>query len=135
MTSRSTSPPSVVRPLAGVQTINLLLGAVATVIGAVGWGVPGLIAAAAGTTMACANLWVLRRSAGRAVRRALRDGGAVALGGLMTALVLKTTLLLGLVAVAVWGLRLAVVPFALGISVLVASLVVSGLRTGLSEAV
>lgn len=120
--------------LAIFQRANIALGLLAIIVGAVIWGRTGLVAAAAGAALGWGNLWVIRRLADRAARLVAKDAGAAPFGALMTGLMLKTAMLAALVGLAVWGLGLAVAPFALGLSALTISVVVCGLRLGLSEA-
>ena len=105
---------------------NLILGAVVTVLAGLVWGESGAVAAGVGALLACVNLWVIRRLAGRAVRRAVAgDNGQAA--WLIAALSAKMMILFALVWVALRIYNLALVPFAIGISVLPISLVFSGL--------
>jgi hypothetical protein len=105
---------------------NLILGVFVTVLSGLVWGRSGAVAAGVGALLACINLWVIRRLAGRAVRRAVAgDNGQAA--WLIAALSAKMMILFALVWVALRIYNLALVPFAIGISVLPISLVFSGL--------
>jgi hypothetical protein len=115
------SSPSVVMDLA-----NVGLGAFVTAFAGLVWGGSGTMAAGVGALLACINLWAIRRLAGRAVRRAaLGETGQAS--WLVAALGAKMLLLFALVWVAIRIYNLALVPFAIGISVLPISLVFSGL--------
>ncbi|HEX7501140.1 MAG TPA: ATP synthase subunit I [Polyangia bacterium] len=105
---------------------NLILGVFVTVLSGLVWGRSGTVAAGVGASLACINLWVIRRLAGRAVLRAAAgDKGQAA--WLIAALSAKMMILFALVWVAIRIYNLALVPFAIGISVLPISLVFSGL--------
>jgi hypothetical protein len=105
---------------------NLSLGVLVTVLSGVVWGQTGAVAAGAGALLACLNLWVIRRTAGRAVvRAAAGDTGQAS--WLLAVLGIKMMVLFALVWVAIRVYTLALVPFAMGISVLPISLVFSGL--------
>ena len=105
---------------------NLILGVFVTVLSGLVWGESGAVAAGTGASLACINLWVIRRLAGRAVLRAAagEEGQAV---WLIAALSAKMMILFALVWIAIRIYNLALVPFAIGISVLPISLVFSGL--------
>ncbi len=105
---------------------NAGLGVFVTVFAGLVWRQPGAVAAGAGALLACLNLYVIRRLAGRAVRRAAAGDKGQA-SWLLAALAAKTLLLFALVWVAIRIYNLALVPFAIGISVLPISLVFSGL--------
>jgi hypothetical protein len=107
----------------------LCLAAIATVVGALVWGRAGLVAAGVGACLACVNLWVIQRLGARAVARA-SAGQTSQAAGLVAALGLKMMILFGLVWVAIRVYNLALVPFAIGISVLPVSLVFAGLWIG-----
>jgi hypothetical protein len=109
-----------------MELANLILGVFVTVLSGLVWGRSGAVAAGVGALLACINLWVIRRLAGRAVRRAVAgDNGQAA--WLIAALSAKMMILFALVWVALRIYNLALVPFAIGISVLPISLVFSGL--------
>ena len=109
-----------------MELANLILGVFVTVLSGLVWGRSGAVAAGVGALLACINLWVIRRLAGRAVRRAVAgDNGQAA--WLIAALSAKMMILFALVWIAIRIYNLALVPFAIGISVLPISLVFSGL--------
>jgi hypothetical protein len=118
--------------LARIERTNLILGVVATALAGLIWGARGTIAAGAGAALACANFWVLRRVGARAVARAQKGevGPALALAG---ALVAKMTVLFALVWLAVRVAGLDILPFALGLSIFVVSILLVGLSTGSDE--
>ncbi len=117
------------KPLAAIERTNLCLAAIATGLGALVWGRAGLVAAGVGAALACVNLWVVQRLGARAVARAAAGQTSQA-AGLVAALGLKMMILFALVWVAIRVYNLALVPFAIGISVLPVSLVFAGLWIG-----
>jgi hypothetical protein len=120
-------------PLASIERANLALAVVATVASGLIWGARGTVAAAVGAALACANFAVIRRLARRALQRVAAGGQPSKV--LSVALGLKMIVLMALVWVAVGVLHLALLPFSIGISVLVLSLVSGGLRLALAEEV
>jgi ATP synthase I chain len=117
---------------ARIERMNVILAVVMTSLAGLLWGAPGMLAAAAGGVLGCANFVVLRRLGAKAVAGvAAGDAGrAFALGG---ALVAKMTVLFALVWMAVRVAHLAVLPFALGLSGFVVSVVLFGLQAGGAE--
>ena len=108
---------------------NLILAVAVTALVGLGWGRSGVLAGGVGALLACTNLWVIRRLAGRAVARAAAGDKAQA-SWLMAALGAKMLILFGLVWLCIRVYNLALVPFAIGISVLPISLVFAGLWIG-----
>jgi len=108
---------------------NLVLALAVTALVGLVWGRPGVVAGGTGAVLACVNLWVIRRLAGRAVTRAAAGDQSQA-SWLIAALGMKMMILFGLVWLAIRVYNLALVPFAIGISVLPISLVFSGLWIG-----
>jgi hypothetical protein len=108
---------------------NLILALAVTALVGLGWGREGVVAGGAGALLACINLWVIRRLAGRAVARA-SAGDRAQVSWLMAALGTKMLILFGLVWLCIRVYNLALVPFAIGISVLPISLVFTGLWIG-----
>jgi hypothetical protein len=108
---------------------NLIMGVAVTVLVGLVWGGQGFLGAGAGALLACLNLWAIRRLAGRAVARATAGDKSQA-SWLVAALGLKMIILFALVYVAIRIYNLALVPFAIGISILPLSLVFSGLWLG-----
>jgi hypothetical protein len=108
---------------------NLILALAVTALVGLGWGRAGVVAGGVGALLACINLWVIRRLAGRAVARA-SAGDRAQVSWLMAALGTKMLILFGLVWLCIRVYNLALVPFAIGISVLPISLVFTGLWIG-----
>jgi hypothetical protein len=118
-----------------IERANVILGIAATALAGLIWGGRGMVGAAVGAALACVNFVAIRRLGGRAVRSTLEDvqttgraaGKGLALAG---GLLAKMTALFALVWVAVRLLALPVLPFALGFSVFVVSILLVGLRAG-----
>lgn len=117
------------KPLGAIEKTNLVLALAVTALGGLVWGKSGLLAAGVGAALACLNLWAIHRLAARAMARAAAGANAQA-AGLMAALGGKMLILFALVWVAIRVYNLALVPFAIGISVLPVSLVMAGLWIG-----
>jgi hypothetical protein len=117
------------RPLAVIEKTNLVLAVGVTALGGLVWDKAGLLAAGVGAALACLNLWAIHRLAGRAIARATA-GDTAAATGLLAALGVKMLILFALVWVAIRVYNLALVPFAIGISILPVSLVMAGLWIG-----
>jgi hypothetical protein len=117
------------KPLAAIEKTNLVLAVVVTVLGGVVWGRTGLLATAVGAGLAVINLWVIHRLGARAMER-VAAGDKAAATAFMAAMGGKMMLLFALVWVAIRVYNLALVPFAIGISVLPISLVMAGLWIG-----
>ena len=117
---------------ARIERTNLVLAIALTSLAGVLWGGRGMVAAAAGGALSCANFIVLRRLGAKAVAGVVAGGTgrALALGG---ALIAKMTVLFVLVWMAVRVAHLAVLPFALGLSGFVVSILFFGLYTGTAE--
>jgi hypothetical protein len=116
-------------PLATMDFANLGLATFVTILSGFAWGKPGALAGGVGALLACVNLWVIRRLASRAVARAAAGDKAQA-SWLMAALGAKMLVLFALVWLCIRVYNLALVPFAIGISVLPISLVFAGLWFG-----
>jgi hypothetical protein len=116
------------KALLAMERTTLVLAVAATCAAGLAWGVEGAGAAALGGALAFANLTVTRRIASRAVSRVLA-GVHPAAAGLGVGMGIKMVLLFPLLWLAVSVLHLPLVPFALGLSVLIVSLVVTGLWT------
>ena len=110
-----------VKKIAGA---NLVLGVAFTALAGIVWGPGGTLAAAAGAILALADFLVLARLGTRAVA-AVRTGAAP--WGLAVALFAKMTGLFALVFAALRLAKLAMVPFALGFSALVVSILLVGM--------
>jgi hypothetical protein len=112
--------------LAVLERTTLLLAAALTCLAGLLWGLRGTVAAAAGGALACLNIWVMGRLAGRAVERARAgDTSLASLFGL--GMIAKMMVLVALCWLAVSVAHLAVPAFALGLSALVLSATGAGL--------
>jgi hypothetical protein len=113
-----------------ITRANLVLGAAATAVSGLLWGGHGMLAAGVGAALACLNFVAITRLGRRAVRRVEGGGGGAGQGlALAAGLLLKMTALFAMVWVAVRVLKLQVLPFALGMSVFVFSILLVGLGT------
>jgi hypothetical protein len=113
-----------VRKIAGA---NLILGVAFTALAGIVWGPRGTLGAGAGAILACADFLLLARLGAKAVA-AVRTGGSA--WGLALALFAKMTGLFVLVFVALRIAKLAMMPFALGFSALVVSILLVGMTGG-----
>jgi hypothetical protein len=111
--------------LGRIERMNLILAGVITALAGVLWGPRGAIAAGAGSALACADFWLLVRIGGRLVASA-REGNPSR--GLSFLLLGKTFALFALVFIAIGVLHLEAIPFALGFSVFVVSIMMLGLQ-------
>ena len=116
--------------LARIERVNLILAALITALAGALWGVRGAIAAGAGAALACADFWLLVRIGGRLVASA-RAGNPSR--GLSFLLIGKTMALFALVFIAIGVLHLEAIPFALGFSVFVVSIMMLGLQAGATK--
>ncbi len=116
--------------LARIERINLILAALITGLAGAIWGVRGAVAAGVGALLACPDFWLLVRTGTRLVESA-RAGNPSR--GLSFLLLGKTMALFALVFIAIAVFHLDAIPFALGFSVFVVSIMMLGLRAGLSE--
>ena len=112
-----------------ISRANLVLGAALTAASGLLWGAGGMLAAGVGAALACLNFWAIARLGRRAVRRVEAGVGGGTAVALAVGLVLKMTVLFALVWVAVRVIKLQALPFALGISVFVFSILLVGLGT------
>jgi hypothetical protein len=112
-----------------IDLANFALAVAVTVLVGLGWGSAGVLAGGIGALLACTNLWVIRRLAAKAIDRAAA-GDKAQVSWLMAALGAKMLVLFGLVWLCIRVYNLALVPFAIGISVLPISLVFTGLWIG-----
>jgi hypothetical protein len=111
--------------LGRIERANLVLAVLLTALAGVVWGAHGAIAAGAGAVLACADFWLLLRIGARLVASA-RDGNPSR--GLSFLLIGKTMALFALVYIAIGVLHLDAIPFALGFSVFVVSIMMLGLQ-------
>ncbi len=113
-----------------ITRANLVLGAAVTAVAGLLWGAHGMLAAGVGAALACLNFVAITRLGRRAVRRVETAGGGSGQGlALAAGLLVKMTALFAMVWVAVRILKLQVLPFALGMSVFVFSILLVGLGT------
>lgn len=110
-----------------IERTNLVVGAALTALAGAIWGLGGTLAAGVGAVLGALNFWALHRLGAGVVRRALAGEGAAGAGVLVMLLMAKMGLLFLCVWVAVFRLDLAPVPFTLGISVFVVSILAAGL--------
>lgn len=115
MTSR---PPSFV---SRIDRTNLVLGAAVTAVCGLLWGLSGMLAAGLGTVLGALNFWALHRLGRGIVKHALAGEVTGRVAGLVLLLFLKMGLLFGCVWLAVVRGGLPILPFTLGISVFVVS--------------
>jgi hypothetical protein len=127
------APTSTADLEARARGLAIVVGGAVVIASAFAWGMPGLVAAAAGATLSIANVFLLTRFASRAAAVAAAGGPNTAIVRLTSALGAKTLVLL----VIVWALckstRLLVLPLALGLLVTVICLLGAGLVTSLRE--
>jgi ATP synthase I chain len=114
-------------PLKKIARANLVLGVAITALAGVLWGGAGMLGAGVGAALACLNFWAIGRLGRRAVSRVevgATNGQAFALAA---GLLIKMTALFALVWVAVRVVKLPALPFAMGMSVFVFSILLVGL--------
>ncbi len=117
-----------------ITRANLVLGAAVTAVAGLLWGAHGMLAAGVGAALACVNFVAITRLGRRAVRRVESGGGGSGQGlALAAGLLLKMTALFAMVWVAVRVVKLQVLPFALGMSVFVFSILFVGLSAPMAE--
>jgi hypothetical protein len=116
--------------LGRIERINLILAAAVTALAGAIWGARGALAAGVGAALAVADFWLLVRIGSRLVASA-RAGNPSR--GLSFLLLGKTMVLFALVFIAIAVLHLDAIPFALGFSVFVVSIMMLGLRAGLGQ--
>ena len=116
-----------------IERANLIVGAAITAGAGLLWGASGMLAAGVGAALGCLNFWSIARLAGRVVARAQSGatGGQAAMLGV--GLALKMAALFVLVWAAVRVAHLAVLPFAIGLSVFVISIFLVSFQIGSSE--
>jgi hypothetical protein len=113
-----------------ITRANLVLGAAVTAVAGLLWGAHGMLAAGVGAALACLNFEAITRLGRRAVRRVETGGGGSGQGiALAAGLLIKMTALFAMVWVAVRVVKLQALPFALGMSVFVFSILLVGLGT------
>jgi hypothetical protein len=119
-----------IRVLAKIERANMILGIALTALGGVLWGWSGMLGAGAGALLACVDFRFLGRLGARAIAQ-VRAGGSP--WGLGFALIVKMAVLFALVFVAIRVIKLPVIPFALGFSVFVISILLVGLSASHAE--
>ena len=113
-----------------IQRFNVILGAAATAAGGLLWGGRGMLAAGIGAAVSVANFWAIRRLGMRAIAK-VASGDSIPQALTWTAaLILKMTVLFGLVWLLIRKIGLPVLPFTLGLSVFVVSILITGLFLG-----
>jgi hypothetical protein len=120
-------------PLQRIERTTLVLGVAATALAGVLWGARGMLAAAAGAVLGAVNFWAIRRLGRRAVRRVEAGASSGQAVLLAVSLILKMTALFALVWIAVRVVGLPAMPFGLGLSAFVLSILLVGLRTGAAD--
>ena len=129
-------PTKNAEPLALARSLALLIGLAVVAASGLAWGPTGTLAAATGSLIAIANVWVLERLGARARREAgdsedahASERAVQAGSRLQVAMAAKTIILLGLVALlAQLGVAArAMTPFSLGLLVSVFALIAGGL--------
>ena len=113
-----------------IQRSNIVLGAAATAVAGLVWGGRGMLAAAVGATLTVANFWAIQRLGGRAAAKVASGESVPRALALVAALIGKMTLLFALVWLFVRRVGLPVLPFALGLSVFMLSILITGLFLG-----
>ena len=111
--------------LGRIERANLVLAVLLTALAGVVWGARGAIAAGAGAAAGVRRLLAAARIGARLVASA-REGNPSR--GLAFLLIGKTMALFALVFIAIGVLHLDAIPFALGFSVFVVSIMMLGLQ-------
>ena len=114
-------------PLLTIHRANVVLGIASTCTAGLVWGGRGMLAAGFGATLAIANFWAVRRLGVRAVLRVMAGESPRQAVALVAGLTFKMALLCAVVWFAIRRLDLPVVPFALGLSAFVFSILTVGL--------
>lgn len=113
-----------------IQRTNVILGAGATAVAGLVWGGAGMLAAGVGAALTVANFWAIRRLGARAVAKVANGESVPRALALVAVLIAKMTLLFGLVWLLIRRVGLPVIPFTLGLSVFVLSILITGLFLG-----
>jgi hypothetical protein len=116
-----------------IQRTNIVLGVAATATAGIVWGARGMAAAAVGAILAVANFWAIRRLGARAVAKVASGESVPQALTLVAALVAKMALLFALVWFMIRRIGLPVLPFTMGLSVFVVSILITGLFLGGGE--
>jgi hypothetical protein len=113
-----------------IQKTNVVLGITATAAAGLLWGGRGMLAAGIGALLAIANFWAVRKLGARAVAKVATGESVPQALALVAALVAKMALLFVVVWVMVRRAGLPVLPFTMGLSVFVLSILIAGLFLG-----
>ncbi len=113
-----------------IQRCNIVLGVVGTAVGGMIWGPRGLLAAGIGAALSVANFWAIRRLGLRAMAKVASGESAARAMPLVAALLGKMALLFALVWLMVRRVGLPVLPFTMGLSIFVLSILITGLFLG-----
>jgi hypothetical protein len=116
--------------LTSIHRANLVLGVVATTASGLLWDGRAMLAAGLGACLAIANFWTVRRLGVRAIARVAGGDSPRQALILVAGLTIKMAVLTLLVWVAIRKLALPVLPFSLGLSALVFSILIVGLFLG-----
>lgn len=121
------------RLISRIERTTLVLGIAITAICGLVWRVPGMVSAGTGALLGGLNFWALHRLGAAVVGRAMSGEGAAKAGALVMLLMAKMGLLFGCVWLAIFKFGLLGIPFTLGISAFVASILGVGLLSGPSQ--
>ena len=116
--------------LLSIHRANIVLGIAATAGAGLLWDGRGMLAAGLGAALSIANFWTIRRLGVRAVARVMSGDSPGQALALVAGLTIKMAVLSLLVWVAIRKLGLPVLPFALGLSAFVISILTVGLFLG-----
>ncbi|MDX2021312.1 MAG: hypothetical protein SF187_13815 [Deltaproteobacteria bacterium] len=105
-----------------IERTNVVLGIAITAVCGIVWKVPGMTAAGLGALLGGLNFWALHRLGAGVFRRAMAGEGAAQAGFLVMLLMAKMGVLFGCVYLAIFVFGLLAVPFSLGISAFVLSI-------------
>jgi hypothetical protein len=114
-------------PLNKISRANLVLGVTVTAVAGLIWGGSGMLGAGVGAALACLNFWAIGRLGRRAVSRVESGASSGQAFALAAGLLLKMTALFTMVWLAVRVIKLPALPFAMGMSVFVISILLVGL--------
>jgi ATP synthase I chain len=113
-----------------IHRTSMVLGIAATAVSGIVWGGRGMLATGIGATLAVANFWAIRRLGARAVAKVASGESVPQALSLVAALIGKMALLFALVWLMIRRVGLPVLPFTLGLSVFVVSILFTGLFLG-----
>lgn len=104
-----------------IERTNVVLGVAVTALCGLVWQLPGMLAAGLGATLGALNFWALHRLGAGVVARMISGEGAGKAGLLVMLLAAKMGLVFFFVWLATLKFGLLPVPFTIGISAFVAS--------------